>query len=272
MLIRRFTNLCIVTISILIFSLAYFDYPAQEKIGTSFLAFGIETEHETEEEHEMEENSNVQNGFSPVPLNQDVKLVNNSQVSDLSLSNLKSIGSPIPGNPSAPITIVEFGDFQCHFCSRFAKQTEPLLNTTYFQTGKVNFVFKHFVTHGSDSFNAALASQCANEQGKFWNYYNKLYLNQGEENSGWVSVENLKKFATEIPGIDIQKFNSCLDTQKYKSLVESDTKFAFRSGYQATPTFIIENSDGNNQEVLVGAYPFPAFQVIIDKKLSGSYF
>ena len=155
------------------------------------------------------------------------------------------------------VTIVEFGDFQCHFCGRFAKQTEPLLNSTYFQTGKVNFVFKHFVTHGSDSFNAALASQCANDQGKFWNYYNKLYLNQGEENSGWVSVENLKKFATEIPGIDKQKFNSCLDNQKYKSLVESDTQFAFGSGYQGTPTLIIENSDGTNQEVLVGAYPFP---------------
>jgi len=257
-----------VTASILILSLAYFDYRLLEKTGTSFLAFGIETEQETEEEQAMEENKNVENGFSPAPSNSDVKVVNDTQSSDLSFSSLKSIGSPVYGNLSAPVTIVEFGDFQCAYCGRFAKQTEPTLNSTYFQTGKVNFVFKHFVTNGPDSFNAALASQCANDQGKFWNYYNKLYLNQGEENSGWVSVENLKKFATKIPGIDIQKFNSCLDSQKYKSLVESDTQFAFGSGYQATPTLIIENSDGTNQEILMGAYPFPSLQVIIEKKLS----
>jgi protein-disulfide isomerase len=270
-MLMRFFTLFIVTASILVFSLVYLDYPLWEKTGTSFLAFGIETEHETEEEHAMEEeNMNVENGFSSAHLNSEVKAFNNSQVSDLSISGLKSIGSPVYGNLSAPITIVEFGDFQCHFCGRFAKQTEPLLNTTYFQTGKVNFGFKHFVTHGSDSFNAALASQCANDQGKFWNYYNKLYLNQGEENSGWVSVENLKKFATEISGLDKEKFNSCLDNRQYKSLVESDTQFAFGSGYQGTPTLIIENSDGTDQEVLVGAYPFPSLQVIIDKKLAGS--
>ena len=181
-----------------------------------------------------------------------------------------NIGSPVYGNLSAPSYIVEFGDFQCHFCGRFAKQTEPLLNTTYFQTGKVNFAFKHFVTHGLTPLMRLLLLNVQMNQGKFWNYYNKLYLNQGEENSGWVSVENLKKFATEIPGIDKQKFNSCLDNQKYKSLVESDTQFAFGSGYQGTPTLIIENSDGTNKEVLVGAYPFPSLQVIIDKKLAGS--
>ena len=268
---KRLFTLYILTASILIFSFVYFDYPLSEKAKTSFLVFGIETEQETEEEHAMEEeNMNVEKGFSPAHLNSAVKAINNSQVSDLSISGVTNIGSPVYGNLSAQVTLIEFGDFQCHFCGRFAKQTEPLLNSTYFQTGKVNFVFKHFVTHGADSFNAALASQCANEQGKFWNYYNNLYLNQGEENSGWVSVENLKKFATEIPGIDKQKFNSCLDNQKYKSLVESDTQFAFGSGYQGTPTLIIENSNGTNKEILVGAYPFPALQVIIDKKLTGS--
>jgi protein-disulfide isomerase len=167
-MIMRFFTLYITTASILLFSLVYIvNNPLLEKPGTSFLAFGIETEHETEEEHAIEENTNVENAFSPAHPKSEVKAINNSQVSDLSISGLTTIGSPVFGNISAPITIVEFGDFQCHFCGRFAKQTEPLLNTTYFQTGKVNFVFKHFVTHGSDSFNAALASQCANDQGKF---------------------------------------------------------------------------------------------------------
>jgi protein-disulfide isomerase len=60
-------------------------------------------------------------------------------------------GSSIIGNPSAPVTLIEFGDFQCEFCARFAKLTESAINATYIQTGKVNMVFKHFVTHGSDS-------------------------------------------------------------------------------------------------------------------------
>ena len=79
---------------------------------------------------------------------------------------------------------------------------------------------------------ALTASQCANDQGKFWTFYETLYNNQGEENSGWASSDNLKKFAAGMPGINTQQFNSCLDSQKYKSLVENDTNFAFVSGFQ----------------------------------------
>ena len=235
-------------------------------------AYGIETHSETEEEHEREENANIQNGFSPVESSSNASgLVNNttqSGMGTLAISSLLTAGSPIIGNRSAPITIVEFGDFQCKFCGRFATQTEPLLNSTYIQTGKVNLVFRHFVTHGSDSFNAALASQCANDQGKFWKFYESLYNNQGEENSGWASIENLKKFAGNIPSMNTQGFNSCLDSQIHKSLVEKDTNFAFASGFQGTPTFIIEKNDGSDQQMLLGAYPFPSFQAIIEKKLS----
>src|ERR687886_1449876 len=90
----------------------------------------------------------------------------------LSLSSLIQQGSPLLGkSSSAPITIVEFGDFQCHFCDRFAKQTEPQINATYIQTGKASLVFKNFVTNGPDSMTAAVAGQCAKDQGKFWNFY-----------------------------------------------------------------------------------------------------
>ena len=235
-------------------------------------AFGIETHSETEEEHEREGNTSIQNGFSPVESSSNASyLVNKTTqtgMNTLAISSLLKAGSPIIGNQSSPITIVEFGDFQCKFCGRFATQTEPLLNSTYIQTGKVNLVFRHFVTHGSDSFNAALASQCANDQGKFWKFYETLYNNQGEENSGWASIDNLKKFAANIPSLNIQDFNSCLDSQIHKSLVEKDTNFAFASGFQGTPTFIIEKNDGSDQEMLLGAYPFPSFQAIIEKKLS----
>jgi len=229
-----------------------------------------ETGTETAEDRAHEENTNVQNGFSPSGAQPNVTRAVNKSIhsSNLSLSSLIAKGSPVLGNTSAPIIIVEYGDFQCHFCARFAIQTKPLLNMTYFQPGKVNLVFKHFVTHGADSFSAALASQCANDQQKFWNFYVILYNNQGEENSGWAGVENLKKFVAGIAGMNTQEFNSCLDSQKYKGLVENDTKFEFASGFQGTPTFIIQKSDGSAGEVLLGAYPFPSFQAMIDKKLS----
>jgi protein-disulfide isomerase len=228
---------------------------------------------ETAEEraHEGAESGNIQNGFSPASpkeSNQVTKQPEKEITINLLPQRLIQSGSPLQGNPAAPITIVEFGDFQCKFCDRFAKETEPKINMTYVQTGKANMIFKNFVTHGPDSITAAMAAQCANDQGKFWNFYQVLYKNQGEENSGWANANNLKKFASQIPGLNAQKFNSCLDSNKYKSFVDNDTAFAISSGFQGTPTFVIEKKDGSSRETLLGAYPFPSFQAVIDKKLS----
>jgi protein-disulfide isomerase len=96
-----------------------------------------------------------------------------------------------------------------------------------------------------------------------------LFKNQGPPNFGWASKDNLKRFASQIPGININKFNSCLDGQKYLSYVQKDFAFATSLGLQGTPTFIIERSDGSNSQTLPGAYPFPSFQAIIDKGLGG---
>ena len=187
----------------------------------------------------------------------------------LSLSSLVQQGSPLLGKSSAPITIVEFGDFQCHFCDRFAKQTEPQINQTYIQTGKVNMVFKHFPIRGVDSKSAAIAAQCINEQGKFWNFYKLLYDNQGEIDSGWASKDNLKKFALQLsPGLNIQKFNSCFDSEKYKSLIDSDIAFANSLGVRDVPYFIVVKHNGSNPETLIGAQPFSSFKAVIDKKIS----
>jgi protein-disulfide isomerase len=193
---------------------------------------------------------------------------NNSNNNKLSLHTLIQQGSSLLGKLSAPVTIVEFGDFQCPFCDRFAKETMPEINQTYIQTGKVNMLFEHFTIYGPDSITAAIASQCTNDQGKFWKLYNMLYNNQGSVNSGWASKDNLKKFASKIPGLDTQKFNSCLDSGRYVSLVQNDLAFATSLGLQGTPAFIIEKSDGSNPELLPGAYPFPSFKAIIDKELA----
>jgi len=220
---------------------------------------------EEEDRHEVSEGS-----YSPLSPEEAENYSSSNKTgptpSNLSVASLIRQGSPIIGNHTAPITLIEFGDFQCEFCARFAKVTEPDINATYIHTGKANMVFKHFVTHGEDSITAAIASQCANEQDHFWNFYKMIYENQGPENSGWANIENMKKFASQIPGIDKQKFDSCIDSQKYKSLVDNDMTLGVSLGMQGTPSFIIVKNDGSKPETLLGAQPFPSFQSIIDKK------
>jgi protein-disulfide isomerase len=118
-------------------------------------------------------------------------------------------------------------------------------------------ILKYFPIYGPDSTPAAMAAQCVNDQGKFRNYYDILFKNQGPANFGWASKENLEKFSSQIPGIDMQKFNSCFDSQKYLSFVQKGFTFATSLGLQGTPTFMIEKSDGSNSQTLPGAYPFP---------------
>jgi protein-disulfide isomerase len=192
----------------------------------------------------------------------------NEQIKTLPLDDLIKNGSPFLGNESAPITIIDFSDFQCYLCNRFVKNTEPLINQTYIQTGKVALVFGHLPNRGLDSMGAALAAQCTNDQGKFWEFHNMLYSNQKPIDSGWVSKENLKNFASLIPGLDIKQFDSCFDSEKYKSFVQKDIDLALSFGFRETPSFIVENSNGSNPETLAGALPFESFKAVIDKKIS----
>ena len=164
--------------------------------------------------------------------------------------------------------MIEFGDFQCHFCARFATQTESQIDQQYISNGKVNMIFKHFAWYGPDSVTAAIASQCANDQGKFWEFHNILYQSQGEINTGWASKDNLKGFASEVKGLDTTQFDACLDSGKYKSYVESDKALAASLGFEGTPGFIVEKSDGSDPVKITGAYPFATFQRAIDQKLS----
>jgi len=187
--------------------------------------------------------------------------------SKLSFENLKAAGSPYQGNPTARVTLVEFGDFQCEFCARFAKDTESQIQQNYVETGKVNMVFKHLVHYGSTSDLAASASQCANDQGKFWDYYHILYTNQDAFMLGQDTSSALKNLASNINGLDATKFNACFDSGIYKDIAKNDTLLAGSLGFNDTPSFLIENSDGTNQQTLVGAYPFDTFKVLLDKEI-----
>jgi protein-disulfide isomerase len=188
--------------------------------------------------------------------------------SSFSLSNLIEQGSPYLGNLSAPITIVDFSDLQCHLCARHVKNTEPQINETYIQTGQVALVFKHLPNRGFDSMGAHLAAQCTNDQGKFWQFYKLLYENQQAIDSGWVSKDSLKKFASQISGLEKEQFNTCFDTQTYKDFIDNDVKLANSQGFFDTPSFIVvDSTDGSDPEIIRGAQPFPAFQSVIEKKL-----
>jgi protein-disulfide isomerase len=202
-------------------------------------------------------NNLVKNAFAQIQAGQ----------SDLMLSNLIKQGQPYQGSKSSPVSLIMFGDFQCHDCDRFVKHTEPQINSTYIQTGKVALVFVHIPNKGFDSWPAALAAQCANDQGKFWQFHNILYNNQGPIDSGWVSNANLKKFASQMPGLNIQQFNSCFDSQKYKALAEHDLALAHAFKFTNSPSFIVAKSDGSNPQKIEGAQPFIAFKTVIDKEL-----
>lgn len=183
---------------------------------------------------------------------------------NLTLSTLINQGSPYYGNLSSSLVVVDFSDFQCHLCKRYVDNTEQQINSSYVQSDKVVYVFKHLPNRGFDSKNASLAAQCTNDQGKFWEFHKILYANQGSIDSGWVNNENLKKFASQLPNINITEFNSCFDTKKYESFIDKDIALANSLGFTETPSFIIMNSEGSIIEKIQGPKPFPIFKTVID--------
>jgi protein-disulfide isomerase len=158
----------------------------------------------------------------------------------LTSSRLIDNGSPILGDPNAPITILEWGDYQCTFCYRFHQNTLDTVIEDYIKTGKVKLVFKDFPLNGPDSILAAEAAYCADDQEKYWQYHNELYKNWGGERTGWVTRESLEKFATTV-NLNLNEFNKCLDSHKYQNRVNTLYEFGKEVGIDATPSFLVFN-------------------------------
>jgi protein-disulfide isomerase len=173
-----------------------------------------------------------------------------------------AMGSPILGDPSAPITIVEFGDYQCHQCYNWFHNTKPAIFQEYIETGKVNLVFVDLAFLGRDSPKAAQATYCAEDQEMYWEYHDTLYTSQEPKiDSGWVNTERLKAFAFNME-LDMELFDSCLDSGKYSKRVQYNIQQARDHGVRGTPGFFIVGPDG--QEQLGGAQPFSVFKQILD--------
>ena len=160
------------------------------------------------------------------------------------------------GSANAPVTIVEFSDFQCSFCKKFWADTLPKVKETHIKKGQVRFVYRHFAILGKHSVQAAQGAECAGKQGKFWEYHDRLFANQG----GLAFTDSkLKQYARELR-LNVRAFTQCLDSAKYKETVEGETAVAGFLGARGTPTFFV------NGRLLVGAQPFEVFQSVIEEE------
>jgi len=180
---------------------------------------------------------------------------------------------PVLGEKDAPVTIIEFSDFQCPFCRKFWTDTFEQLKTEYIDTGKVKLIYRDFPLESIHPMaqKSAEAAQCADEEGKFWEYHDKMYGEQNILDSGskegpvkgtaQYSEDDLKKWAKDL-GLDSGKFDSCLDDGKYADEVAKDFQDGAQAGVQGTPSFFI------NGKQLSGAQPFSAFKQAIDAELA----
>jgi protein-disulfide isomerase len=174
----------------------------------------------------------------------------------------------ICGEDSAPVKIVELSDYQCPFCKRFVDLTEPQVESEYIQKGLVQLEFRNFAITGgnaspdeNEATLAAEAAECANDQGRFWEYHYKLYAEQAGENRGAFLPEKLKQFASDLL-LDREEFDACLDSHKHIALVQEERQQAADAGANGTPSFLI------NGELVVGFMSFAEFRPHIEEALA----
>ncbi len=179
---------------------------------------------------------------------------------------VKNIGprDVILGDAKAPVTIIEYGDYQCTYCIRFFETTEPSIRDNYIKSGKVKMVFRGFQFLGPESQLAGEAAECAKDQNNFWAYHDAIYAAEakdGQENNGNMTKTFFVGLAKSA-GLDVGKFTSCYDSGKYASVVKQSTQDAAALGVNSTPTLFV------NGQIVKGALPFDQFKTIIDAALS----
>lgn len=184
---------------------------------------------------------------------------------NITINTFLDNGSPVLGNSNAPITLVEFGDYQCHFCNVFFHTTEDNIMKNYVETGKVKMIFKDYNIIGPDSVNASHGAHCASDQGLFWEYHDILYSNWTGENNGWASSDNLARFAQEI-GLDVNIWSECMLNEIHSQTILASNTDARSLELTGTPAFFIIGSDGKTTR-LFGAQPFETFEKVFENEL-----
>ena len=182
------------------------------------------------------------------------------------VSRVKVGNGPSLGKPDAPVTLVEFSDYQCPFCGRFFSQTFAALKTQYIDTGKVRYVFRDFPLDQihPQARKAAEAAHCAGEQSKYWEMHDALFNNQRA-----LKLDDLKGYARQL-GLDISAFGGCLDGGKHATTVSQHHAAGSEFGVTGTPAFFVgkSSSDGTIEATSIrGAQPITAFRQAIDRLL-----
>lgn len=172
-------------------------------------------------------------------------------------------GLPVLGDKNAKVTVIEFADFRCPFCERWFTESKANLLKDFVDTGKVKFAFRNFAFLGPASTVAADASECANDQGKFWDFYDYLYKNQPpESDTSMYNTDTLTQAAVGL-GMNDSQFRSCLDNKTDDAKASADLAAGQKAGVSGTPTFFI------NGMPIVGACPYSTIQGAINAEISG---
>ena len=180
---------------------------------------------------------------------------------DFTFADIESRASPYMGDKSAPITIVEFGEYQCTFCYKFHTNSLDTVKKEYIDSGKASLVFVDFPLNGDDSVLAAEAAHCATEQGKFWEYHDQIYKNWNGERTGWINRDSLARFGQTV-GLDVAKLNSCIDSKKYNQMVLDTYSFGQNLQISGTPSFLVISGDKITK--IVGNQPLDVFRKVLD--------
>ena len=167
------------------------------------------------------------------------------------------------GNEEADITVIEFADYRCPFCHKFHEETFDKVVTNFLNTGKAKYLFKDLVVNDCGEYKgfmqAAVASQCAAEQGKYWEYSKEIFKNFKPEPQHWINLDSLITFANNIQIQDISKFKSCVESNKYQHQIQESGTLAKQLGITGTPSFVILKND-KIETTFPGAVPYEYFE------------
>jgi len=170
------------------------------------------------------------------------------------------------GSASATVTIVEVGDYQCEMCKLWFEKTRPQIIDNYVDTGKVNLIFIDMPFLGQDSLPAAVATYCADDQDKYWDYHVKLYQLQQHVDDGWANADRLSAIAFSLD-LNMDVFDECMESKKHYDRVDFHKQKAKNDfGANSTPTFVIVNTAGDSEKI-VGAHPYSTFEKVINSML-----
>ena len=182
-------------------------------------------------------------------------------------SNLLAGSPPSLGSPTAPVTIVEFGDYQCPTCGAWYNSQEVSLIQNIVNTGKARLVWRDFDYYGPDSVSASEAAYAAGEQGKFWQFHDLLFQRQQTPNSGWASKQNMEKFAQQL-GLNMTQFNQAFNSGNYDALINANHSLGMQAGVTETPTFFLIGPNGK-MITIAGDQPESVFEQAVASLTSG---